>query len=66
MHDPVMSPDEFAERCRAIVATMAGDPAHRALDALVTEVLTSKGYGEGMRIFVEGVRCAHRSDYVPG
>lgn len=66
MPDAVMTPTEFADRCRQIVATLTGDPAHRALDALVTELLTSKGYGEGMRIFVDGVAAAHNADCAPG
>ena len=57
--DALLTPSDFAEVCQAIVETQGGNIAHRALDALVTELLTSLGYGEGMAIFVEAVRDKH-------
>ena len=56
----VWSPDAFAERCREIVSTMREHPAHRALDLLTNEVLSSLGYGEGIAIFEQAVRDWHR------
>lgn len=32
------------------------------LDRLVTQLLTSLGYGEGMRVFLEAVRDAHEAE----
>lgn len=54
-----MTPDAFASRVRAIVADLEGDARHRALDALVTELLTQLGYGEGMAIFLAQVTPFH-------
>lgn len=47
-----LSADEFAARCRALVASFAGDELHLQLDWLLTDLLTSWGYGEGMAIFL--------------
>lgn len=57
-----MSADAFAAECSRIVAERQGDAAHRALDALVTGLLTSLGYGEGMAIFKAGVAAAHSAE----
>lgn len=54
-----MQPDAFADACRWIVANYEGGDAHRKLDALVTSLLTTLGYGEGMEIFMAQVRDAH-------
>lgn len=59
MRPDAMTPPEFAEACRTIVARHLGDAAHRQLDALVTELLTGLGYGEGMGIFINRVRPYH-------
>lgn len=53
------SPDEFAAACRELVTQHEGDEAHRKLDALVTELLTSLGFGEGMAIFLDAVASKH-------
>lgn len=57
---PVISPTDFAARCSAIVGQHSGHQAHRLLDQLVTETLSSLGYSEGMAIFL-----AHVGDYHP-
>ena len=54
-----ISPDRFAAACREIVQTQSGDAAHRALDKLVTELLCSLGYSEGMAIFMAAAMPAH-------
>ena len=56
-----LSPDAFAAECRHIVDTLEGDAAHRALDSLVTRLLSSLGYSEGLAVFIGGVRRAHAS-----
>lgn len=55
-----ISPDQFALACNEIVQRQSGDAAHRALDRLVTELLTSLGYGEGMAVFMAAVGPYHR------
>lgn len=55
----VWSPAAFAERCRAITATMHGHAAHQALDLLTNAVLSSLGYGEGIAIFELAVARWH-------
>lgn len=54
-----MSPKEFAQACRDIVYKHEGHIAHRALDKLVTGLLTDLGYGEGMAIFIREVTPYH-------
>lgn len=55
----VPTPEAFAAGVRAILAQHKGDMAHRVLDAVVTTLLTSLGYGEGMAIFLEAVAGRH-------
>jgi hypothetical protein len=55
----VPTPSAFADSCRAIVKTKTGHEAHRALDALVTNLLSRLGYGEGMAIFIANVGGKH-------
>lgn len=54
-----ISPDQFKAACEEIVRKQSGDAAHRALDRLVTELLTSLGYGEGMAVFMAAVSPYH-------
>jgi len=54
------TPSGFARRCREIVATMPGHPAHRALDLLTNDILRDLGYGAGIEIFEAAVRDWHR------
>ena len=54
-----ISPTAFAARCSAIVSQHSGHQAHRLLDLLVTETLSSLGYSEGMAIFLAHVRDYH-------
>lgn len=54
-----ISPETFAANCNKIVQTLDGHAAHRALDALVTDLLTRLGYGDGMRIFIGHVKPYH-------
>ena len=62
-HTPIiLSAADFSVACLSIVETLSGDAAHRALDELVTSLLTSLGYGDGMAIFLEAVRDKH----IPG
>ena len=55
----MVDPKDFASRVRSIVDTLEGDARHCALDALVTELLTDLGYGEGMAIFLAQVSPYH-------
>lgn len=55
----VPSPEQFAIACRQIVQRFEGDAAHRALDLLVTDLLNSLGYSEGMTIFLTHVAPYH-------
>lgn len=55
-----LSPAEFAAACTDIVTRHAGDAAHRELDALVTSLLSSIGYSEGMAIFMAHVPPYHQ------
>lgn len=54
-----LSADGFAETCRWIVDNHDGDEAHRMLDRLVTALLTSLGFGDGMDVFLNHVRNYH-------
>ena len=54
-----LTPSQFTAECRRIVAEAAGDDAHRQLDRLVTRLLSSLGFGEGMAVFIATVRRAH-------
>lgn len=54
-----LSAEAFANCCQFIVDNFKDDAAHRALDALVTSLLTSLGYGEGMEIFLTAVALRH-------
>lgn len=54
-----LSPEQFATACQQIVQTQSGDAAHRALDQLVTNLLSSLGYGEGMAVFINAVKPCH-------
>lgn len=55
-----LSPAEFAAACTDIVTRHAGDAAHRELDALVTSLLSSIGYSEGMAIFMTHAAPFHK------
>jgi len=59
---PLMTPQQFADRARAIVATMRGHAAHRAIDLLTNDVLRGLGYGEGIEIFEAAVGHWHDAD----
>ncbi len=54
-----MSPEDFAQRARAIIESSSGHDAHRALDILTNEVLRSLGYGAGIDIFESAVAHWH-------
>lgn len=56
---PLITPDEFAARARAIVETMRGHAAHRAIDLLTNNVLRGLGYGEGIETFEHAVGHWH-------
>jgi hypothetical protein len=60
MTDAPLSPDEFAECCRSIVAAYDGDKRHRLFDRLVCLQLERLGYGEGTEIFRRNVDLFHR------
>jgi hypothetical protein len=57
-----MTPEQFAQACRAIVLTEEGDAAHRQLDELVSDLLIGLGFGEGIAIFRAAVRSFHQED----
>lgn len=57
-----ISPEQFAHACNEIVQRQSGDAAHRALDLLVTELLSSLGYGEGMAVFLAAVTPYHTEE----
>lgn len=57
-----LRPDEFAAACRAIVEQDEGHEAHRRLDQLVTLLLSSLGYSEGMAIFLAAVAPYHTGE----
>ena len=54
-----LSPALFADACDFLVSQHSGDDLHRKLDALVTSLLTTLGYGEGMAIFIAHVSRCH-------
>lgn len=56
-----MTPEAFAQACHALVERHEGHDLHRALDALVTDLLNGLGYGEGMAVFL-----AHAMPYHQG
>lgn len=58
----VISPEQFKHACNEIVQRQSGDAAHRALDLLVTELLSSLGYGEGMAVFLAAVTHYHTKE----
>jgi len=59
-HTPTpLSADGFAEACREIVASSRGHEMHLRLDRLVTDLLSSLGYSEGMAIFMEHAMPYH-------
>ena len=54
-----LSPDQFADACREILAEHSGEEAHHRLDHLVTTLLNNLGYSEGMAIFLAAVGPVH-------
>lgn len=50
---------DFADRAAHIVQSLTGNPAHRAMDALVMNQLRSLGYGEGVDLFEAAVSDKH-------
>lgn len=54
-----LKPGLFAVACRGIVENFEGHDAHQVLDWLVTGLLCSLGYGEGMEIFIQAVKGVH-------
>lgn len=62
LSNAILTPTQFAEECRRIVADLSGHAAHCELDATVTRLLSNLGYSEGMAVFSAGVRGAHGSD----
>jgi len=58
----ILTPDEFSSECRRLVTTKSGHAAHRELDALVTGLLGSLGYSEGMAIFLAHVGNYHTGE----
>ena len=60
---PLLTAEQFAVRARAIVETMHGHAAHRAIDLLTNDVLRGLGYGEGIEIFEQAVAHWHTADH---
>lgn len=60
-----LSPSEFATACSEIVRQHDGHAAHKALDELVTKLLSSLGYGDGMVIFIASVAPFHDQPGTP-
>lgn len=56
-----MTPEEFANEMRAIVAKHSGHEAHRLLDLATNDVLRALGYGEGVDIFEREVAKWHEA-----
>lgn len=56
-----ITPGQFAERCRAMVADLRGHEAHRALDLLTNDVLRQLGFGDGVAIFEAAVADWHKA-----
>lgn len=56
----MMTPEQFAAACGAIVETKRGHEAHRALDLLTNDVLRQQGFGEGIDIFEAAVSKWHQ------
>jgi nucleoside 2-deoxyribosyltransferase len=61
-----LNAEQFAAACRQIVGKYTADTAHGHLDQLVTSLLNSLGYSEGMEIFMTNVVSAHKSIYLCG
>lgn len=61
-----LSAEQFAAECGKIVAKSSADKAHQKLDQLVTSLLCSLGFSEGMEIFMANVTSAHKSIYLCG
>ncbi|MFT4056733.1 MAG: hypothetical protein QM681_19670 [Novosphingobium sp.] len=61
----VASPEQFAAVCKQIVMQHDGHTAHHMLDRLVTDLLSSLGYSEGMAVFLAHVAPFHNSPAVP-
>jgi hypothetical protein len=61
----VASPEQFAAACKQIVLQHDGHTAHHMLDRLVTDLLSSLGYSEGMAVFLGHVSPFHNSPAVP-
>lgn len=55
-------PDTFTGACRWTVATYDRETAHRMLDQVVTSLLCSLGYGEGMGVFLMAAGEMHTAD----
>jgi len=47
-----LSADQFQEACKVLVAEHEGHELHLMFDWLVSDLLTSWGYGEGVSVFL--------------
>ena len=57
-----LSPEAFDQACRALVAQFQGHELHRRIDLLVTELLCSLGYSDGMQFFLAHALPYHTKD----
>ena len=51
MPDTPLTPEAFAAQRRELATSTDWEGAHEAADALMGQVLTALGYGEGVRVF---------------
>lgn len=56
MDNVTMTPEQFDENMRKLLAHYDAEEAHREADNLMCELLRSLGYGEGVQAFLESTR----------
>jgi hypothetical protein len=57
---PLMSPADAAWQMAELCRTLSGQELHRAVDALMCDLMRQQGYGSAVEIFLQTVEGYHQ------
>lgn len=55
-----MTPEQASSEMRRLCATLTGHELHRAVDALMCDLMRQQGYGSAVEIFLQTVEGYHQ------
>ena len=55
-----MTPEHASSEMRRLCDTLTGHELHRAVDALMCDLMRQQGYGEAVDVFLQAVQGYHQ------